>query len=440
MPSDNNPEWFKHCIFHEAAHLTDMVNKRVDLQYKPIGSKLGLVNGKVSVVIDKAEAAKLTSLTQKYISKYSAYDINEFSAEFSAMLLENKIIIEEVVKADGDIENKIRLKEPFINADGKRIEVTPEVVKEIGELVDYYFSIGGQNFASPKIMNYSAKESPTKPAKNNSDIDNVKNIQTNDVKLQNLKQDVSDKLAKKIRIPEDRLQLQERIASVEDENVLNAIIKELDKEFPSKSRLYGLIELSNFDKGGYEAINPHFKEKIQPERFYSRTNYNDRYNEIMEIQDPEARQNALEEFNLMIKGRILFTCTNYDSTEFKYMYEKYVLDQAPESYKKTMQELNAKTGKIIIPEFGHFYIQDAEQKGILALKTNEIDNYASLSETAKDFLVKHKDTMFSSSMQLENGIYFIKDFTQEEIQIFETRNLSEYVKLGTPEEIKSLAQ
>lgn len=144
-PSDN-PDWFMHCLYHESAHLTDMVNKRVDLQYKPVGTKLGLVDGKIASLYDESYGIEMRKHARKYVSDYAAYDTNEFSAEFSAMLLEKKIVIEDIQLPGGNIETKIHIKEPFVNADGKIIEITPEVRADIETLVDYYFSIGGQNF------------------------------------------------------------------------------------------------------------------------------------------------------------------------------------------------------------------------------------------------------------------------------------------------------
>ncbi len=143
-PSEN-PEWFEHCVFHEAVHLTDMTMKHTMFQYKPIGAKPAVKDGKIVMVINKQEAADLTASIEEYIGAYAAYDTNEFTAEFGAMLMENKIIINKI-EINGDIQNEIIIKEPFINNDGRQIEVTPEVRQEIEKIVDYYFNIGGQNY------------------------------------------------------------------------------------------------------------------------------------------------------------------------------------------------------------------------------------------------------------------------------------------------------
>ena len=145
-----NKEWFQHCLFHESVHLTDMVNKRHDLQYKPVGTKLGIIDGEIVPVINQQEAEALKNSITKYIGNYAGYDTNEFTAEFGSMLLENKIIINEI-EVNGDIQNEVIIKEPFVNCDGKTIEVTPEVRAEIERIVEYYFSVGGQNFPNANI-------------------------------------------------------------------------------------------------------------------------------------------------------------------------------------------------------------------------------------------------------------------------------------------------
>ena len=127
-----------------------MVNKRHDLQYKPVGTKLGIIDGEIVPVINQQEAEALKNSITKYIGNYAGYDTNEFTAEFGSMLLENKIIINEI-EVNGDIQNEVIIKEPFVNCDGKTIEVTPEVRAEIEKIVEYYFSVGGQNFPNRTI-------------------------------------------------------------------------------------------------------------------------------------------------------------------------------------------------------------------------------------------------------------------------------------------------
>ena len=142
----NDPELLEHCLYHESAHLTDMVNKREDLQYQPVGTKLGIVDNHLTSVYDESFGIEMQNSAKKYISDYAAYDTNEFSAEVGAMLLEKKIIVEKNQLPDGNLETKIIIQEPFTNIDGKVVEITPTARKEIETLLDYYFSIGGQIF------------------------------------------------------------------------------------------------------------------------------------------------------------------------------------------------------------------------------------------------------------------------------------------------------
>ncbi len=142
----NNIESFNLCLFHESVHLTDLINKRKELHGKPVGTKLGVVDGKVKVIYNETEANELKELISNYVSEYAIADTNEFTAEFGAMILENKITIKEIELENGEIVNDIHINEPFTNLDGIQIEVTDAVRRDIEKLVDYYFDIGGQNY------------------------------------------------------------------------------------------------------------------------------------------------------------------------------------------------------------------------------------------------------------------------------------------------------
>ena len=139
-------ERFKHNVFHEAAHLTDMTMKIRDLQYQPIGTKLSVENGKLTRICDKAYGEELKKSITAYIGWYAATDTNEFTAEVGAMLFENKITVKQT-EVNGEITTEVIINEPFINNDGVTIKITPEIRAEIEKIIDYYFEIGGQNFS-----------------------------------------------------------------------------------------------------------------------------------------------------------------------------------------------------------------------------------------------------------------------------------------------------
>ena len=60
-----------------------------------------------------------------------------------SMLLEKKI----VVIGDDLTDFDVKIKEPFTNIDGVRIDFTDDMRAELKELIKYYFSIGGQNYS-----------------------------------------------------------------------------------------------------------------------------------------------------------------------------------------------------------------------------------------------------------------------------------------------------
>ena len=186
---NSNIELFNHCLFHVSVHLTDMINKRKDLQYEPIGTKLGLVDGEVKPVYDEAEANELKGLISNYVSDYATYDTNEFTAEFGSMLLENKITINSIELENGDITNEIYINEPFKTLDGKEIKVTDTVKRDIEKIIDYYFAIGGQNYPAEKkadaaqdltskITSVLEKSKPEDKEKINTIINNLTNLKS----------------------------------------------------------------------------------------------------------------------------------------------------------------------------------------------------------------------------------------------------------------------
>lgn len=143
----DNIERFEHNTFHESVHLSDMNYKSGESKYKPIGTKLAVVNDKVTDVYDRELGNRITTNASKLIGSYSVYDTNEFLAEIGAMILEGKITIK-IYEADNTvIYKKIEYKEPFINIDGKEIELTPETSAQLDEIMDYYFQIGGKTYA-----------------------------------------------------------------------------------------------------------------------------------------------------------------------------------------------------------------------------------------------------------------------------------------------------
>lgn len=138
---------FEHSICHESVHLSDMNYKSNETKSSPIGTKTALVNGKVTKVYDQTLGNKITRLASRLISRYSVADTNEFLAEIGAMILEGKITIKQYEAGNTVISQKIEYKEPFINIDGKEIEITPDVREALNEIMDYYFKLGGKTYA-----------------------------------------------------------------------------------------------------------------------------------------------------------------------------------------------------------------------------------------------------------------------------------------------------
>lgn len=133
-------QFFKHSVLHEAVHMYD----RNTLSYEADkGFRFQKIGTRLDNSYNPAEAEKLNNYAQTYVSNYSTDSVHEFVAEMGTMFSEGKISVEDPTATP----LRVKIKEPFYNIDGKKIDLTPEDRMNIEELVEYYFEVGGQNFS-----------------------------------------------------------------------------------------------------------------------------------------------------------------------------------------------------------------------------------------------------------------------------------------------------
>jgi hypothetical protein len=158
-PEENN-QTFQHAVLHESIHMLDRntLNKTIDsgFRFMPIGTDFKIENGTYMAILDNDKINQMSNYAIKYVSKYAGVTfkgkgpyIHELCAELGTMLMEKKIIVEEIYDKDGYIVDfDLKVKEPYVNIDGESIIFTDKERAELKELIKYYFSVGGQNFSN----------------------------------------------------------------------------------------------------------------------------------------------------------------------------------------------------------------------------------------------------------------------------------------------------
>ena len=158
-PEGNNQTFFQHAVLHESIHMLDRntLNKTIDsgFRFETVGTDFKIEDGEYMAVRDNAKIEQMCNYATKYVSKYAGTSFNgkgpyihELCAELGTMLMEKKIVIKEIYDKNGHtIDFDLEIKEPYVNIDGQSIIFTDKEKIELKELIEYYFSIGGQNFS-----------------------------------------------------------------------------------------------------------------------------------------------------------------------------------------------------------------------------------------------------------------------------------------------------
>ena len=147
-----NIEFFSHAIIHESTHMLDRntLRKEIDnyFRFEKVGTDFVVKDGVYYKVIDNQKIERMSGYARRYISKYAGDgSIHELCAELGSMLLEKKIVVENIHDNNGILDFDVKIKEPYTNIDGVKIDFTDEMRAELKDLIRYYFSIGGQNFS-----------------------------------------------------------------------------------------------------------------------------------------------------------------------------------------------------------------------------------------------------------------------------------------------------
>ncbi|MBQ4115253.1 hypothetical protein IJD34_07610 [bacterium] len=336
-----------HAFFHEAVHYSDMNNIDDVMKGKALGFKpAGLdENGKLKLVYDEELGARLTESTKKYISNYSADDLNEFKAEFGAMLLEGKISLEEYVDANDNIKYKVHVKQPYINADGVEIKLSQDDLNKIQELADYYTTVAGQDFTVRKINQAETGVEPPKHIEVSSSTTKavtVKNL-INDLKTeysktkrgQNLLADLEDIEYKLDKCTDDILlgQIEKELKATLElvlgnpNDVTDITLTNVSRYLDAYNSAIGNYEmLYNIDGGAVDkrAYFRFKKNKLNDSEFVNRAERSANSNDIKDAE--------INDFN--DAGRfagIIDLCENSRTSDpeiVKYLYENYYLKQA----------------------------------------------------------------------------------------------------------------
>ena len=337
-----------HVFFHETVHFSDMNNINDIMKSKPLGTKpAGLdENGKLKLVYDDELGTRLIESTRKYISDYSATDINEFKAEFGAMLLEGKISLEEYVNTNDNIQYKVHVKQPYINADGVEIKLSQDDLNKIQELADYYTAIAGQDFTVRKIEQSKANIETQKPLDTGSTltakVTTVKNL-INDLKTeysktkkgQNLLADLEDIEYKLDKCTDDILlgQIEKELKATLElvlgnpNNVTNITLTNVSRYLDAYNTAIGNYEMlynidgDAVDKRAYFRFK---KNKLNDSEFVNKTEKS--------VNSSVIKDSEMKDFD--DAGRfagIIDLCENSRTSDpeiIKYLYENYYLKQA----------------------------------------------------------------------------------------------------------------
>ena len=337
-----------HVFFHETVHFSDMNNINDIMKSKPLGTKpAGLdENGKLKLVYDDELGTRLIESTRKYISDYSATDINEFKAEFGAMLLEGKISLEEYVDTNDNIQYKVHVKQPYINADGIEIKLSQDDLNKIQELADYYTAIAGQDFTVRKIEQSKANIETQKHLDTGSTltakVTTVKNL-INDLKTeysktkkgQNLLADLEDIEYKLDKCTDDILlgQIEKELKATLElvlgnpNNVTNITLTNVSRYLDAYNTAIDNYEMlynidgDAVDKRAYFRFK---KNKLNDSEFVNKTEKS--------VNSSVIKDSEMKDFD--DAGRfagIIDLCENSRTSDpeiIKYLYENYYLKQA----------------------------------------------------------------------------------------------------------------
>ena len=336
-----------HTFFHEAVHYSDMNNIDDVMKGKALGFKpAGLdENGKLKLVYDEELGARLTESTKKYISNYSAGDLNEFKAEFGAMLLEGKISLEEYVDANDNIKYKVHVKQPYINADGVEIKLSQDDLNKIQELADYYTTVAGQDFTVRKInqaetgveqpKHIEVSSSTTKAVTVKNLINDLKTEYSKTKRGQNLLADLEDIEYKLDKCTDDILlgQIEKELKATLElvlgnpNDVTDITLTNVSRYLDAYNSAIGNYEmLYNIDGGAVDkrAYFRFKKNKLNDSEFVNRAERSTNSNDIKDAE--------INDFN--DAGRfagIIDLCENSRTSDpeiVKYLYENYYLKQA----------------------------------------------------------------------------------------------------------------
>jgi len=148
-------EFFSHAIIHESSHMLDRntLRKEIDnnFRFEKVGTDFEIKDGKYYKIINEQKIEQMSGYARRYISNYAGDlekgSIHELCAELGSMLLEKKIVVENIHDNNGILDFDVKIKEPYTNIDGVKIDFTNEMRAELKNLIRYYFSIGGQNFS-----------------------------------------------------------------------------------------------------------------------------------------------------------------------------------------------------------------------------------------------------------------------------------------------------
>ena len=232
----------------------------------------------------------------------------------------------------------------------------------------------------------------------------------------------------------------ENLPKIQDGKILNYIKDELNSQYPNEYKILALTELENFKTGGYEALSPELKKIIQPESFYTQKNFDERLEEIKEIEDSTERTNKLSELNMMVGSKLFAISTNIrnlkSNENINYLYENYLMANVPNEYKQIMDEINEITGKKVLPQLGDIYL-GKNNSDYISIPPDILKNFNKLQPQVKEIYKKYPDNFLSGEHYLSNAyIEGFNSFTPKEIVAFDKRNAIKYIDSMNMDELK----
>ena len=236
----------------------------------------------------------------------------------------------------------------------------------------------------------------------------------------------------------------ENLPKIQDGKILNYIKDELNSQYPNEYKILALTELENFKTGGYEALSPELKKIIQPESFYTQKNFDERLEEIKEIEDSTERTNKLSELNMMVGSKLFAISTNIrnlkSNENINYLYENYLMANVPNEYKQIMDEINEITGKKVLPQLGDIYL-GKNNSDYISIPPDILKNFNKLQPQVKEIYKKYPDNLLSGEHYLSNAyIERFNSFTPKEIENFNKRNVIEYIDFLIADELNKICK